>query len=105
MDKRNVQSENSLVEDLKNEAEKNFLKKSEVTEEPLTGLVYDCTLLNLRQKASIDSKVKKILEREELVDILGSVKSKVDGVEWLEVNSNGTSGFVMKKYISEVQEE
>lgn len=64
--------------------------------------VVDCTLLNIRQHPSFNSKVVKVVTHEEGLKAMEYEAGK----EWLRVSTmSGVYGYVSGKYVVEVKDE
>ena len=71
----------------------------EAPAEPVLGIVSDCTKLNIRKEADVESSVLFIIGKDS--DVLVDLDESTD--EWYKVYVNDQEGFCMKDYITLVQ--
>jgi len=84
--------EEPVVEETEEKIEE---EEVEETEEPVIGVVVNCSRLNVRGKASTDAEVLKIIDAGAQVKIYEEESTE----EFYKVLSGGIVGFCMKEFI------
>lgn len=107
-EEKNINVENKINEEEIINKEETFNKETTTNKEEFieeknienfnlkTGVVIDCSKLNVRQESNLNSKVIKVID----VNTKLEIKDKVG--EWFKIKLNdSTEGFCMSKYIKE----
>ena len=67
---------------------------------PLTAVVIDCMMLNIREKPDMKSKSIEVVPVGTVLNIDAKELSKSEDNQWLRVRSlNGIEGYCMEKYL------